>query len=162
MSLRLVVSRKSGPQCLALLALALAFPATGLAAAPAPAPTPARPAGSVVARVNGQPILRRDFDMAVQLAFQQRGRGERRPEDLEAARGAVLESLIDNELLYQKAVQAKTTVPEADVRADVDRLKKSLGTPEELAAFFKSNGVTEKDLVEQVRHSLVVRRFADA
>jgi peptidyl-prolyl cis-trans isomerase C len=116
----------------------------------------------VVARVNGQPILRRDFDMAVQLAFRQRGRGERRHEDLQAARDAVLESLIDNELLYQKAVQAKTTVSESDVRADVERLKKGLGTPEDVAAFLKTNGVTEKDLVEQVRHSLVVRKFVDA
>jgi peptidyl-prolyl cis-trans isomerase C len=116
----------------------------------------------VVARVNGQPILRRDFDMAVQLAFRQRGRGERRHDDLEAARNAVLESLIDNELLYQKAVQGKTTVAEADVRAEVDRLKKSLGTPEDVAAFLKTNGVTDKDLVEQVRHSLVVRKFVDA
>jgi len=160
MSLRPVVSGGSGLRCLVLLGLALAFPAAGLAAAPAPAPT--RPAGSVVARVNGQPILRRDFDMAVQLAFRQRGRGERRHEDLQAARDAVLESLIDNELLYQKAVQAKTTVPEADVRAEVERLKKGLGTLEDVAAFLKTNGVTDKDLVEQVRHSLVVRKFVDA
>ena len=160
MSLRPVVRRTSGPRCLVALGLALACPAAGLAAAPAP--TPARPSGSVVARVNGQPILRRDFDMAVQLAFRQRGRGERRHEDLQAARNAVLDSLIDNELMYQKAVQAKTVVPEADVRSEVDRLKKSLGTPDDVAAFLKSNGVTEKDLVEQVRHSLVVRKFVDA
>jgi len=144
---------------LALSCLALASAWTGAVAAPAGAP--ASPPAGTVARVNGRPILRRDFDIAVQMAFQQRGPGERKHEDLQAARAAVLETLIDNELLYQKAVQAKTAVPEADVRQELEGLKASLGTPDAVAAFLKENGVTEKDLADQVRRSQVVRRFVD-
>jgi peptidyl-prolyl cis-trans isomerase C len=148
---------------LALLA-ALAAGSTPAAAAAtnAPAPRPARGAGSdVVARVNGSPILRRDFDVMVQVQFRQRGPGQRRHEDLDAVRKAALETLIDGELLYQRASQAKITVGDADVRAEAARMRGLLGTPEEAAAFLKESGMSDRDFEEQVRRSLIVKRFVD-
>src|SRR5262250_1798606 len=66
---------------------AAATPATTAPAAGAPAPKPAHAAGSdVIARVNGSPVLRRDFDLLVQVQFRQRGPGQRRHEDLDAVR----------------------------------------------------------------------------
>ncbi len=151
----------------ACLAGALFFAGAGPRAAtpPAGAPSAATPAPattSIVARVNGVPIPRRAFDMAVQMQFRQRGPGERRHEDLQAVRDKALEALIDNELLYQKAVQAKTTATDAEVKVELQALEKSLGTPEEVAAFLKQNGLVEKDLRDEVRRTLIVRRFTDA
>jgi len=135
------------------------------AAAPAaasPAPKTARAAGTdVIARVNGSPILRRDFDVLVQVRFRQRGPGQRRHEDLEAVRGAALDTLIDGELLYQKAAQAKITVGDAEVREEAARLRTELGTPEEAAEFLKESGMSDRELEAQVRRSLTVKRYVD-
>jgi peptidyl-prolyl cis-trans isomerase C len=135
------------------------------AAAPratATAPKPARAAGTdVIARVNGSPILRRDFDLMVQVQFRQRGPGQRRHEDLQTVRDAALDTLIDGELLYQKAAQAKIAVGDAEVREAAARLKTQLGTPEEAAAFLKESGMSDRDLDEQVRRSLMVKRYVD-
>src|SRR5437867_2819485 len=94
-------------------------PAAVLAAAPAPGAKPptGKPAAGesrgqggaadVMARVNGRPILRRDFDLAVQIQF----RGRRRAvglKELQVTRDQVLERLIENELLYQKASGGQT------------------------------------------------------
>lgn len=147
-------------------AVAATTPAPGAAAAPsqpaaAPKPAAAATPSGVVARVNGTPILRRDFDVAVQVEFRRRAPDARRHEDLQAVRSAVLENLIDNELLYQKATQAKISVTDAETQKEVQKLKESLGRPEEAAAFMKSAGLTDRDLAEQVRRTLTVKRFAD-
>ena len=79
---------------------------TGPAAAP-PAAAPAAPpaaAEDVVARVNGRPILRRDFELAVQLQFGGRRRQAVGLEQLRATREQVLETLIDGEI-FQDAYQ---------------------------------------------------------
>lgn len=129
---------------------------------PATAPKSARTVGSdVIARVNGSPILRRDFDLMVQVQFRQRGAGQRRHEDLQAVRDAALDNLIDGELLYQKAAQAKITVSDAEVREAVAKLRAQLGTPEEASAFLKESGMSDRDLEEQVRRSLTVKRYVD-
>ena len=140
-------------------------PAGSTAPAPkttATAPKPARAAGTdVIARVNGGPILRRDFDLMVQVQFRQRGPGQRRHEDLQAVREAALDTLIDGELLYQKAAQAKITIGDAEVREAAARLKTQLGTPEEAADFLKESGISDRDLDGQVRRSLMVKRYVD-
>lgn len=128
---------------------------------PAAAATPAPKSGGTVGRVNGRAISRRDFDLMVQVQFRQRGPGERRHEDLEAVRASALDALIDAELLYQKAQEAKITVPDAETRAETERLKNLLGGPEETATFLKESGLEPRDLDEQVRRNLVVKRFID-
>jgi parvulin-like peptidyl-prolyl isomerase len=165
--MRLPVKRKStiALQALAALALSTALAAAGTAtSSPAPA-TPKPSSGSagsgVVARVNGAPILRRDFDLAVQVEFRRHGPDARRHTDLQAVRAAVLDTLVDNELLYQKASQAKVTVSDAETQKEVQKLKQSLGTADEAAAFMKSAGLSDKDLADQVRRSLIVKRFAE-
>ena len=163
--------RRAFSAAAALLAALPAFPARASAAEtkpaePRPAATAATPApkpaaSSVVARVNGRPIARRDFDLMVQVQFRQRGPGERRHEDLEAVRVAALDGLIDAELIYQKAQEAKVSVTGAEVRAEADRLKGLLGGPDATAQFLKEAGLAEKDLDEQVRRNLVVKRYID-
>jgi len=164
----LVRRAASGAMTLAILLVAAASIPTAIDAAspPAPpatsAPQATRAAGSdVIARVNGSPILRRDFDLMVQVQFRQRGAGQRRHEDLQAVRDAALDTLIDGELLYQKASQAKIAVGDAEVREAAAHLKTQLGTPDEAAAFLKESGMSDRDLDEQVRRSLMVKRYVD-
>jgi peptidyl-prolyl cis-trans isomerase C len=147
----------------AFLSAAL-LPGRALAAAASPdktgKPVPAKASGdSPVARVNGQPVTRRDFDLMVQVLFRQRGPGQRGHEDLKATRQAALDTLIDNELLSQKAKAAGVTVGDQDVRDETEKLRKSLGGPEETQRFLDQNGLAASDLEAQVRRTLLVSRF---
>ena len=141
------------------------------AAEPAKPPSSAKPGGpqaqgaprpdTPVAKVNGVPLLRRDFDLMVQMLFRKRGTGERSHADLEAVRQAALDIMIDNELLYQKAKEAGITVGDAEAKEEAERLKKALGGSETAAAFLKEIGATDADLVAQVRRTLSIGRFVD-
>jgi peptidyl-prolyl cis-trans isomerase C len=118
-----------------------------------------QPPADVVARVNGRPILRRDFDLAVQLSLRRR-RGDVSLEDLKTARAAVLDALIDNELLYQQATSGVTVVTDAEVRDEETRMRTGLGDAE-LAALLEENGVSGAEFTEQVRRTLLVTRFVN-
>ena len=145
--------------------------AAALAAPPAAKSTPPAGAGKgktaaatsgtdVMARVNGHPILRRDFDLAVQLQF----RGRRNPvglKELQALRDQVLEGLIDNELLYQKAVKSEAPVPDADVEAEFQKMEEGFATADAFSAVLKRNGVGEAEFKDQLRRTLLVTRFVD-
>src|SRR5262249_6222150 len=83
----------------------------------------AESAADVVARVNGRPILRRDFDLAVQIQFRGRRPSNVGLKELQNARAKVLEHLIENELLYQKASKTDGSVPDKDVDHEYQRIK---------------------------------------
>jgi peptidyl-prolyl cis-trans isomerase C len=139
-------------------------PAAALAAPPAAegkGKTAAATSGSdVMARVNGHPILRRDFDLAVQMQF----RGRRNPvglKELQAVRDRVLEGLIENELLYQKAVKSEAAVPDGDVESEFQKMKEGFATSDAFSATLKKNGVGEAQFKDQLRRTLLVTRFVD-
>jgi peptidyl-prolyl cis-trans isomerase C len=116
---------------------------------------------SPVAKVNGMALTRRDYDLMVQVLFRKRGVGQRSHADLESVRQAALDLLIDNELLYQKAKEAGITVTDAEAKEEEGRLRKALGSPDDVATFLKDIGATEADLLAQVRRTLSVSRFVD-
>ena len=147
------------------LARGLAAAVVLLAALPLLAAAPAAPpaaAEDVVARVNGRPILRRDFELAVQLQFGGRRRQAVGLEQLRATREQVLETLIDGELLYQKALKSHVEVSDADLQAEIQRLKKSFASPADFSRLLKESGVSEAEFREQARRSLVVSRFLES
>ena len=140
------------------------------AAEPAKPPSAAKPVAppagtsrpdAPVAKVNGAPLLRRDFDLMVQMIFRKRGAGERSHADLQAVRQAALDIMIDNELLYQKAKEAGITVTDAEAKEEAERLRKALGGPETSSAFLKEIGASDADLVAQVRRTISIGRFVD-
>jgi peptidyl-prolyl cis-trans isomerase C len=140
------------PALIALLAFAL----------PARAADPAGGAAgdAVVARVNGKPILRRDFDLAVQLRFQGRRAGVPLSE-LKAVRDKALEGLIDNELLYQEASRSRHPIAESEIDAEIVRLRAALPAPGDLDTLLQTYGTGEADFRAQVRRTLVVTRHVD-
>jgi len=115
----------------------------------------------VVGRVNGQAILRRDFELAVQIHFAGRRPANVRLKELQAVREKILDKLIDSELLHQSAVKSSVAVPEADVDAELKRMQQHVGTPDDFAKLLGENQVTEAEFNEQLRRSLRVRRFVD-
>jgi peptidyl-prolyl cis-trans isomerase C len=158
-------ARRPG-RCAALL-LALA-PAALLAASPAssaPAEGKGRAAGvpsdpEAVARVNGHPILRREFDFAVQMQF----RGRRNPvglRELQETRDAVLELLIDQELLYQKASKSEASVSDKEVEAEFEATKRRFPSAADFATELRRSGVSEDEFKAQLRRTLVVTRFVE-
>jgi peptidyl-prolyl cis-trans isomerase C len=145
----------------ARLALAAALAAAAAAAAPGPAAAPAAaPAEEPVARVNGRPIARRDFDLAVQLQF--RGRAaDIGLAELRAVKEKVLERLIESELLHQQAATSGPAIPDADVDAEVRRLRDAFGAPDAFDAVLGESGVSETEFRAQVRRSLRIARFVE-
>ena len=121
----------------------------------------AAPAGDVVARVNGQPVLRRDFDLAVQMQFSGRRPTSVRLEELRAVRDKVLDRLIDSELLYQAASKSGAAVADGDVEAEFTRIRERFEKPETFQQMLKDNQVSEAQFREQLRRSLAVTRFVD-
>ena len=139
-----------------LLGMLLLIGAPGLAA-PATQEAPA----DAVAHVNGRPILRRDFEAAVQLQFRGRRAGQDGLKDLQAVREKVLERLIENELIFQKASKADAAVPEDQIEAEFKRLKDGFPSEAEFASVLKETGVSEAELKAQLRRTLIVTRFVD-
>jgi parvulin-like peptidyl-prolyl isomerase len=167
MNVRLKPTLRAVPPALcAAIALALA---PALAAPPAASNPPADGKGKAaaspsatdaVARVNGHPILRRDFDLAVQMQF----RARRNPvthKELQAAREMILEKLIEQELIYQKAPKSASFVADKEVDAELGRIKQGFPSESAFAAALKQNGVGDAEFKEQILRSLIVRRFVD-
>lgn len=144
------------PRAGALLGMLLLIGAPGLAATPA-----AEAPVDAVARVNGRPILRRDFEAAVQLQFRGRRAGQDGIKDLQAVREKVLERLIENELIYQKASKADSAVPEDQIESEFKRLKDGFPSASEFESVLGETGVTEAELKAQLRRTLIVTRFVD-
>lgn len=140
----------------ALFGSLLAIGAPGLAAPPA-----GDGRADVVARVNGRPILRRDFELAVQLQFRGRRAGNVGLKELQAVREKVLESLIENELLYQKAARADAAVPDGEVEDQFRKMRDSFPSAGKFTDALRENGVGEAEFREQLKRTLIVTRFVE-
>ena len=136
------------------------LPLAALLAGLAPAAAAPAPAEDVVARVNGRPIARRDFDLAVQLQFRGRTTDVGLAE-LRAVKEKVLERLIDSELLHQKAAKGGSDVADADVDLELRRLREASGSAEGFDAVLVENGVGEAEFRAQIRRSLLITRFVE-
>lgn len=118
-------------------------------------------AAEVVARVNGRPILRRDFDLSVQIQFRGRSPANVGLKELQAVREKVLDRLIENELLYQKALKTEGPAPDKDVDAEYRKIRESFPSPAGFSNALEENGVSETDFKDQIRRTLVVTHFVD-
>jgi len=115
----------------------------------------------VVARVSGRPILRRDFDLAVQLRFAGRRTGRVGLAELRAVKLQVLERLIDAELIHQEAGRSSIRVKDTEVDAEVARVRGPFPDEAAFTAFLDEQGVTPAEFREQMRRSLLVARFVE-
>ena len=121
----------------------------------------ADPFDGPVARVNGRPIPRSEFEMAVQLQFNTKHGNRVGVGELRATREKVLDRLIDGELLYQRAIKQTVKVKEKDVTAEVEKIRGRFESEEAFLQTLRTNATSEQAFRAQVRRSLIITRFLD-
>ena len=132
------------------------------AAAQPPAPPKPVPAQlpDVVARVNGKDVSKADFERLVRNV--ELGRGpipaERRDEVLRA----VLEQLITYNVLKQEAETRGVTVNEADIDAEVAKMKQQFPTEDEFKKALAARNSTVEQLKADARVDMTINRMIEA
>ncbi|MBU1878745.1 MAG: SurA N-terminal domain-containing protein, partial [Chloroflexi bacterium] len=167
--------------CCALLGCLVLLVAACGAGEPAPAPTAplspsvvasspgATPSGVlpttevgelVVARVNGVPVLKRDFDRQVAAAHAfAREQGvdpdtDKGREMLKGLEVQILDSLIDQEIVSQAARRMGVAVSDEEVQRKVDEIVTQQGGREQFDKDLAASGVTYEDFVRDLRAQL--------
>ena len=111
----------------------------------------------VAATVNGRPIYYSDVDKAYKTQFPGRVEGESE-DQVQLRRLEVLRSLIDNELMLQRAEKAGLVATDADVEARLNELK-SPYTKEEFNKQLKDWGLSLDELKARVRRDESVKKL---
>jgi peptidyl-prolyl cis-trans isomerase C len=115
--------------------------------------------GPVVARVNGTPIYKNDYEGALANFMQSNQIGPEAPDDRVAeAKKLVMDGLIGSELLYQKAKAIPIEVPQAEVDQAIASTKSGMGE-EAFNAELLRRGMTQKDLENLIRQNLMVQKM---
>lgn len=138
---------------LVLLAGLLVLPAG--ADEPAPQKPPAT--DSVIARVNGEPILQSELDRELAPAAKLLDPQATLPAEV---RQRALDQLIDRRLVLKYLAEQKLTASDQDVDLEIGRLKRRLEAQEKkLAEHLKAGGLTEADLRRDIRWRLSWQRY---
>ena len=111
----------------------------------------------VAATVNGRPIYYSEVDKAYKTQFPGRVEGENE-DQVQLRRMEILRSLIDNELMLQRAEKAGLVATDADVDARLNELKAPY-TKEEFDKQLKDWGLTLEELKAQVRRDESVKKL---
>ena len=139
--------------------------ASGPAGAPAVPPAPPKPVPAqlpdVLARVNGEPVKKADFDRMVHTIEARAGQpipADRRDEIL---RGA-LDQLITYTLLSQESKSRGVKVEPAEIEAKMGELKKQFPNQEAFDKALKERGMTVESLRKDAQVDLSVTKLMDA
>ncbi len=135
-----------GAAAAALICCNLAFVGCRSAASP-----------DVAATVNGRPIYYAEVDKAYKTQFPGRVEGEN-DDQIQLRRMEILRSLIDNELMLQRAEKAGLVATDADVDARLNELKAPY-TKEEFDKQLKDWGLTLEELKARVRRDESVKKL---
>jgi peptidyl-prolyl cis-trans isomerase C len=119
---------------------------------------------AVVARVNGKPILGRELEALVRNELATIGSPEWR-NLREDYRGELtlqgLNTLIQNELFYQKAQASGVKVTSAEVQAEMQRISKNYGSDAEMNAALASRMTDRASLEKSLYQSLAATKYID-
>src|SRR6202789_4636017 len=135
-----------GAAVAALLCGSMALMGCGSAASP-----------GVAATVNGRPIYYTEVDKTYKTQFPGRVEGENE-DQIQLRRLEVLRSLIDNELMLQRAEKEGLVATDADVDARLNELKAPY-TKEEFDKQLKDWGLTLDELKSRVRKDESVKKL---
>ncbi len=113
----------------------------------------------VWAEVNGHPIYRDDVENAYKRRFPG-GQESISSEQVLSLKLNLLNDLIDDELLTERAAEERITVTEADVDRQVATLS-SPYSPEQFQKKLADQGMTLATLRDQLRHSLLIDKLMD-
>jgi peptidyl-prolyl cis-trans isomerase C len=124
-----------------------------------PKPMPAE-LPEVVARVNGQPVTKVDFDRLVKNI--EAGRGPIPAEKRDEVLRAVLDQLITYSVLKQEAASRKLDVSEADVEAQVAEMQKRFPTEAEFNKALVARNTTVAQLKADARVDMAINKMMEA
>jgi len=113
------------------------------------------------ATVNGKPIKMEDVERAVKQQAQ--GQESRlSPLELASARLQVLESLIQQEVMFQKAEKENTVPNDEDITAEINKQKTQSGkSADQIEKDMKDSGMTEAALRDQVKKQIAIQRLVE-
>ena len=113
------------------------------------------------ATVNGKAIKREE----VERVIKQQGQGQEAkfsPLELAKARLQVLDSLIQNEVLYQKAEKEGTIPSDDDVTVEFNKQKTASGkSADQIAKDMEASGLTDASAREAIKKQLAIQRLID-
>ena len=113
------------------------------------------------ASVNGQAIKMEEVERAVKQQTQ--GQETRlSPLELAGARLQILQNLIEQEVMFQKAQKEGTVPSEDEISAEINRQKTQSGkSSDQIAKEMADAGVTEASLRESVKKALAIQKLVD-
>ena len=118
-------------------------------------------ANATAATVNGTAIKFEDVERAVKQQAQ--GQESRlSPLELASARLQVLESLIQQEVMFQKAEKEGTVPTDEEITAEINKQKTQSGkSADQIDKDMKDAGMTEASLRESVKKQLAIQKLVD-
>ncbi len=119
-----------------------------------------------VAVVNGQPVTRREYDLAVKAYMsnvaRSMGGGKHNPDTMEAnieIKNEVINNMIDRELVYQEIEKQKLEGVEEQIKAEIEASKKPFKTDEEYQTALKEQGLTDELLKKLIERRLKLQAY---
>jgi peptidyl-prolyl cis-trans isomerase C len=137
-------------------------PATQAKPAEPPAPPKPMPAElpDVLARVNGQAVMKADFERL--LKNLEANRGPVPPDQRDRVMRGLLDQLITYNVLKQEAAARSVQVPDAEVDAKVQEMRKPFATDAEFQKALTARNTTASQLKEDARADLVINKMMEA
>lgn len=138
-------------------------PATGAAATQAPAapkPVPAQ-LPEIIARVNGAPVERGEFERAVKSLEAQAG-GPVPPEQRDTIFRQMLDQVVAMKLLSQESVAKKVIVPETEVDAQLGKVRGQFPNEEAFTAALAQRQMTPDKLKTEIRQQMQAMKLVEA
>ena len=113
------------------------------------------------AKVNSKVITMQEVERAVKRETQGQ-EAKLSPLELASARLQVLETLIQQEVMYQKAEKEGTVPSEDDVTAEINKQKTGSGkTADQLAKEMADQGLTEASLRAEVKKGIAIQKLVE-
>lgn len=113
------------------------------------------------AKVNGKVITMESVDRAVKQQTQGQ-ESKLSPLELAGARLQVLETLIQQEVMYQKAEKESAVPSDEEVTAEVNKRKTQSGkSADQIAKEMKESGLTDAYIRESVKKDLAIQKLID-
>lgn len=113
------------------------------------------------AKVNGKVIKMEDVDRAVKAQAQGQD-SKLSPLELAGARLQVLQSLVEQEVMFQKAEKEGTVPTEEEITAEINKNKTASGkSADQIERELKDAGMTEAALREQAKKSMAIKKLVD-